>query len=76
MRDRKVTSSPLRRLVAHWVRSYKSMLAVHDAQPVFCNPCDTPLTQATNAVSSASSLSPPARQRFNRSTCSRLIGST
>jgi hypothetical protein len=45
-------------------------------QPVFCSPCDTPLTQATKACSKASSVHPVARQRCSRSTCSRLIGST
>jgi Acyl-CoA hydrolase len=46
------------------------------AQPVFCTPCETPLTQATSARSSSSSSRPLSRQRLSRSTCSTLIGST
>lgn len=46
------------------------------SQPVFCKPCETPLTQATSARSNASSVPPLARQRRSKSICSRLIGST
>ena len=63
-------------LPTHAGASWTLDLAGTGGQPVFCTPCDTPLTLATSTLSRPSSSRPLSRQRFSRSACITLIGST